>query len=75
MLGIIFLLALVDLKRRGYSKELSWEELLKLYVLSYLAGIKMYFMHKKFEKNVRQFEQVRRYKRALVGNGQTHVFF
>ena len=60
MLVVALLLAAVDLKRRGYSKNLTWGEIVKLYVLSHLSTIKMYRMHKKFEWDVRHFEQVRR---------------
>ncbi|XP_043189093.1 probable indole-3-acetic acid-amido synthetase GH3.9 isoform X2 [Amphibalanus amphitrite] len=55
--AVILLLAFVDLKRRGYSREISWPDLLKLYVLTQLSSIKMYRMHKKFERDVRSFEQ------------------
>ncbi|XP_043234177.1 probable indole-3-acetic acid-amido synthetase GH3.9 isoform X1 [Amphibalanus amphitrite] len=50
-------LALLDIQRRGYSKALTWTQLLKLYVLLKLGDIKTYRLHRKFERDVRQFEK------------------
>ena len=58
-LAVILLLAVLDIKRRGYSKDIKWTELLKLYFLMQLSNIRLYRMHRQFERDVRQFEQVR----------------